>query len=147
MFHNSTTPVLKDDNTIATMYYKLIRYYQANPRTQADDHIAEVTVKLREFITNYGMRRHSEGVPAGSHMFSSRFCCGCGRTTVMIPEDFRIVNFHVYACFHCNDQAAERVYDGSYNPVALLSKELTLSIQRELDRVASRSVVEPLENF
>ncbi len=117
----------------ALLYYKLLRYYQNNPRVQREDHIGNSCNAIKEFI--FQTKFTTASLPSSHHMFSTRFCLGCGLTTILIPEDFRIDRLHVYTCFHCNDSLPSRSYSGEYNPIATLGWDLPLGFQQDLDRV------------
>ncbi len=114
-------------NHQALLYYKLLKYYQVNPEPDENVHIGNILEGLRDFII-----KGSSKVEAQSHLFSTRFCCGCGHTSE-IPLQYRITSFHVHSCFNCIYDLPSRVYSKEFNPVALLGNELSYDFQLELD--------------
>jgi hypothetical protein len=122
------------------MYYKLLRYYQANPRVQVEDHITNSCNAIKEFLFN---KELPTSITREHHIYETRYCLGCGRTTLYIPEDFRIDRLHVFTCAHCNHELTERIFSGEYNPIAVLSHELSIPFQQELDKVVRQLHTNP----
>lgn len=128
-------------NQRATLYLKLLRYYQYHPLNQRDSHIFNYERAIAGLLQMDDVSRKEV------YIHNTRYCAGCNSHTLIEYQHCRIDKFVVYYCGACNslepikfsgwNRPSTQTYypDGYYNPMIPVQQILPVSTLVELDKL------------